>query len=97
MLATSSRPLRANWRLVASVRFLSVPTSIPVPDKTKVYSSADEAVKDIKSGSVVLSGGRFLLTIHLALGQCHSPLGFGLCGTPGVHIAVVSWLTSNMY
>lgn len=28
-----------------------------MPKKTKVWASADEAVKDVKSGDVVLSGG----------------------------------------
>ncbi|KZT11307.1 3-oxoacid CoA-transferase [Laetiporus sulphureus 93-53] len=45
--------------LVASarVRFYTIVTDAPIPKKTKVWSSADEAVKDVKSGDVVLSGG----------------------------------------
>ncbi|PPQ83264.1 hypothetical protein CVT25_004003 [Psilocybe cyanescens] len=38
-------------------RQYSIPTDIPIPNKSKVWDSADEAVKDIKSGSVILCGG----------------------------------------
>ncbi|KAH9482396.1 Succinyl-CoA:3-ketoacid coenzyme A transferase 1, mitochondrial [Psilocybe cubensis] len=38
-------------------RQYSIPTDLPVPSKSKVWDSADEAVKDIKSGSVLLCGG----------------------------------------
>ncbi|KAF4619444.1 hypothetical protein D9613_005354 [Agrocybe pediades] len=40
-----------------SARFFGTPVDIPVPNKSKVWDSADEAVKDIKSGSVLLCGG----------------------------------------
>jgi 3-oxoacid CoA-transferase len=40
-----------------SVRSFSTPTDLPVPNKSKVWASADEAVKDIQSGSVLLCGG----------------------------------------
>lgn len=36
----------------------TVQQNIPIPKKTKVWESADEAVKDIKSGSIVLAGGK---------------------------------------
>lgn len=39
------------------VRQYSTPTDLPVPNKTKVWDSVDEAVKDVKSGDVLLSGG----------------------------------------
>ena len=38
-------------------RGLSTPADLPIPNKSKVWDSADEAVKDIKSGSVLLCGG----------------------------------------
>jgi len=50
---SSRRPVATSRLLAPSARFLS----IPVPNKSKVYPSADEAVKDVQSGSVVLSGG----------------------------------------
>lgn len=30
---------------------------LPVPNKTKVWDSVDEAVKDVRSGDTLLSGG----------------------------------------
>lgn len=36
----------------------STATDLPVPNKTKVWDSVDEAVKDIKSGDVLLSAGK---------------------------------------
>lgn len=41
--------LRARW--------YSTPTEVPLPNKSKVWASADEAVKDVKSGDVLLCGG----------------------------------------
>ncbi|TFK91242.1 3-oxoacid CoA-transferase [Polyporus arcularius HHB13444] len=35
----------------------SVPVEEAVPSKTKVWDSVDEAIKDVKSGDIVLSGG----------------------------------------
>ncbi|ESK90298.1 coenzyme a [Moniliophthora roreri MCA 2997] len=42
---------------VARYRQYSTPTNIPVPNKTKVWDSVDEAVKDVQSGNTVLVGG----------------------------------------
>ncbi|KAI0693279.1 3-oxoacid CoA-transferase [Cytidiella melzeri] len=42
---------------VTSVRFLAVVTNAPLPHKRKVWDSPDEAVKDVKSGDILLSGG----------------------------------------
>lgn len=39
-----------------------------MPKKTKVWASADEAVKDVKSGDVVLSGGLLGLAPFSAFG-----------------------------
>ncbi|KAI0082786.1 3-oxoacid CoA-transferase [Panus rudis PR-1116 ss-1] len=41
----------------AQVRCYSTPVDIPVPSKTKVWDSVDEAIKDVKSGDTLLSGG----------------------------------------
>lgn len=38
-------------------RKYSTPTDIPVPNKSKIWGSAEEAVKDIKSGDVLMCGG----------------------------------------
>ncbi|KAH7107564.1 3-oxoacid CoA-transferase [Auriculariales sp. MPI-PUGE-AT-0066] len=38
-------------------RSLSTSTELPVPNKSKVWNSADEAVRDIQSGQTILSGG----------------------------------------
>lgn len=42
---------------LGSWRALSTATELPVPNKSKVWKSADEAVKDVKDGDTVLSGG----------------------------------------
>lgn len=41
-----------------SVRWLAVVANAPAPAKTKVWDSVDEAVKDVKSGDILLSGGQ---------------------------------------
>lgn len=41
--------LRARW--------YSTPTETPLPNKSKVWESVDEAVKDVKSGDILLCGG----------------------------------------
>ena len=38
------------------IRFYSA-GGTPLPNKTKVWDSVDEAVKDVKSGDTLLSGG----------------------------------------
>ncbi|KAJ3512907.1 hypothetical protein NMY22_g15198 [Coprinellus aureogranulatus] len=40
-----------------SVRFYSIAVDSHTPKKSKVWASADEAVKDIKSGDILLCGG----------------------------------------
>ena len=42
--------------VTANARHYSTPAD--VPGKSKVWASADEAVKDIKSGSVLLCAGK---------------------------------------
>ncbi|KIM46042.1 hypothetical protein M413DRAFT_441103 [Hebeloma cylindrosporum] len=41
----------------AKQRYYSISVDKPIPKKSKVWTSADEAVKDIKSGSVLFCGG----------------------------------------
>lgn len=43
--------------VVAHVRWFARAVDIPVPKSAKVWASADEAVKDVKSGDTILSGG----------------------------------------
>jgi 3-oxoacid CoA-transferase len=43
--------LRARW--------YSTPAELPLPNKSKVWKSVDEAVKDVKSGDVLLCGGEY--------------------------------------
>lgn len=40
-----------------SWRALSTVADLPVPNKSKVWNSADDAVKDVKDGDIILSGG----------------------------------------
>lgn len=79
----SSRPfLRIRLTAALLKRPYSVVTDAPIPKKSKVWDNVHEAVADVKSGDVVLSGGacmvpgirRVFLTEHLP--------GFGLCGIP---------------
>src|ERR1700753_418806 len=51
--------LRATWSS-QTLRCLSVAADAPVPRKRKVWDSVDEAIKDVKSGDTLLSGGSFL-------------------------------------
>ncbi|KAI0797618.1 3-oxoacid CoA-transferase [Abortiporus biennis] len=57
--ASVVRPLfRVRFAAVSLPRFYSVVADASaIPKKTKVWSSADEAVKDVKSGDTILSGG----------------------------------------
>lgn len=58
---TEAGRVRFSYWLRASAasipRHYSVVTSAPLPKKRKFWDSVDEAVKDVKSGDVVLSGG----------------------------------------
>lgn len=47
---------------VGNARLYSTPAD--VPGKSKVWASADEAVKDIKSGSVLLCAGNCQLVLN---------------------------------
>lgn len=48
--------------IAARIRYYSVVVNAPIPKKTKVWDSADEAVKDVKSGDIILSGGTLTYT-----------------------------------
>lgn len=58
-LATSSalRLRKASISYVLYVRAYSTPADLPLPKTRKVFDSVDEAVKDVKSGDTLLSGG----------------------------------------
>ncbi|TFK34822.1 succinyl-CoA:3-ketoacid-coenzyme A transferase [Crucibulum laeve] len=45
------------YAFTPAIRKYSTPADIPTPNKSKVWESADEAVKDIPSGSTILVGG----------------------------------------
>ena len=44
---------------IAARRYLSVVQDAPIPKKSKVWKSVDDAVKDVKSGDIILSGGQY--------------------------------------
>ena len=47
----------ARTSVFATSRKYSIPTDAPIRDKSKLWRSADEAVKDVKSRDVLLCGG----------------------------------------
>ncbi|KAJ2930048.1 hypothetical protein H1R20_g7006, partial [Candolleomyces eurysporus] len=49
--------LRAVAPLRLSVRYYSIAADSHAPKKSKVWASADEAIKDVKSGDILLCGG----------------------------------------
>lgn len=52
----------------ARVRYYSVVTDAPIPKKSKVWDSIEEAVKVVKSGDILLCGGEWFshwLCCHL--------------------------------
>lgn len=51
-------------RQVAAPRYYSIAKEAPLPSKRKVWDSAEEAVKGVKSGDVVLSGGALFSLSH---------------------------------
>ncbi|KAH9951886.1 3-oxoacid CoA-transferase [Amylocystis lapponica] len=62
MLALRPRPpallrLRNAVVLSSRIRYYGVVADAPIPRKTKVWDSVEEAVKDVKSGDTILSGG----------------------------------------
>lgn len=57
--ASPTVALGTSTALRLKVRCYSTPADLPVPNKSKVWESAEEAVKDVKSGDTLLSGGMF--------------------------------------
>ncbi|KAK7693692.1 hypothetical protein QCA50_003263 [Cerrena zonata] len=49
--------VRVTVTTLTAKRYLSVVHDHPIPKKSKVWKSAEDAVKDVKSGDIVLSGG----------------------------------------
>lgn len=64
------------------VRKYSTPTDLPVPKKTKVWESVDEAVKDVKSGDVLLCGGKFQVSRLLPCIESCIPCRVRACWYP---------------
>lgn len=59
-LPHASKPTRIYGTLsLGGVRYLQTakPADLPVSNKKKIWDSVDEAVKDVKSGDVLLCGG----------------------------------------
>ena len=54
-------PVVFRTRLVLSFRYYSTPVRRP---RSKVWASADEAVKSVKSGDVLLCGGESLRSVE---------------------------------
>ena len=77
--------------LAARIRYYSIVANAPRPRKTKVWDSVDEAIKDVKTGDIILSGGT---SIHFCCGTLAltyaSPVGFGLCGIPETLISALT-------
>jgi 3-oxoacid CoA-transferase len=58
MISSFSRSLTNTTRRTVLFRATyATVNSAPIPKSRKVYDSVDEAVKDVKSGDVLLSGG----------------------------------------
>ena len=51
-------------RTATALRYYSVVHHVPVPKKRKVWESIDEAIQDVKSGDVLLSGGVWSAMIY---------------------------------
>lgn len=45
------------------LRKYSVAKDVPIPSKSKVFASIDEAVKDVKSGDVLFVAGAFFVVV----------------------------------
>ena len=67
-----------------AIKCYATVTKTPVPQNKKVWSSVDEAVRDVKSGDIILSGGVLYPLLQRARYLLIPPSnsGFGLCGIP---------------
>lgn len=84
--------VQAAWS-TQTLRSLNVAAGAPVPHKRKVWDSVDEAIRDVKPGDTLLSGGPLVLALSVfaAVTYYYSPcLGFGLCGTPDTLIGALA-------
>lgn len=84
--------VQAAWS-IQRLRCLNVAAGDPVPRKRKVWDSVDEAIKDVKSGDTLLSGGSLVWIVQVPTDVTHSSLfflGFGLCGTPDTLIGALA-------
>jgi hypothetical protein len=66
-VSTSANRVSIYYRGIVQTRKYSTPVDLPVPNKTKVWDSAEEAVKGdaIKSGDTLLCGGAFARSNYL--------------------------------
>lgn len=64
-LVTPGAALRISTFATSSRKY-SIPTDAPITPKSKLWNSAEEAVKDVKSGDVLLCGGLLILCFKLA-------------------------------
>lgn len=53
----ASKRTASRFRVLAVVRAYSTPTDLDVPKKSKIWGSAEEAIKDVQSGQVLMVGG----------------------------------------
>ena len=85
----TSPHLHARRPNVLSVRWLAVVANAPITHKSKVWDSVDEAVKGVKSGDILLSGGT---PRPPPPPPFYSPfaVGFGLSGIPETLLAALS-------
>jgi hypothetical protein len=69
MLAFRLRPRNAAFRgiLTSHRRWMAIVSDVDVPKSKKVWDSVEKAVSDVKSGDVVLSGGRLALGILICV------------------------------
>lgn len=72
--------LRVTAYAPAAFRKYSTPVDIPVPNKSKVWDSVDEAVKDVKAGDTLLVGGTL------------DPAKLSTTGTDGEYLKDLGWL-----
>jgi hypothetical protein len=59
-------------RSTQTFRYLNVAAGGSVPRKRKVWDSVDEAIKDVKSGDTLLSGGPSICTAQMPIGVTHT-------------------------
>ena len=76
-----------------TLRSLNVAAGAAVPHKRKVWDSVDEAIRDVKPGDTLLSGGSSVSTFSVIAPVAYyffPCLGFGLCGTPDTLIGALA-------